>query len=305
MKLSTSSVKAFQKTITSYYRTHKRNFPWRETKDPYAILVSEIMLQQTQADRVIPFFTAFLEKFPTPYALAKAPVRDVLKAWQGLGYNRRALALKNAAEIIVSKHRGIFPRSIAAIDALPGVGPYTAGAIAAFAFGVASPIIETNIRTVYLHSFFKGKWKVRDAEILEVIQITTPLLPPPRLPSTTKTVTGRGADSAPLLGQVGKRIGSRQQIREWYHALMDYGAMLKKTVGNPNVRARAYLRQSKFKGSKRELRGAILRRATENDVVAFSDFRAQEFAFPIKEIFLQLTAEGFLERKGRVFVLAK
>src|SRR3989344_6951959 len=140
MKLSTSSVKAFQKTITSYYRTHKRNFPWRETKDPYAILVSEIMLQQTQADRVIPFFTAFLEKFPTPYALAKAPVRDVLKAWQGLGYNRRALALKNAAEIIVSKHRGIFPRSIAAIDALPGVGPYTAGAIAAFAFGVASPI---------------------------------------------------------------------------------------------------------------------------------------------------------------------
>src|SRR3989344_3328110 len=140
MRPASPLITQFKKTIWRYYHTHKRNFPWRETKDPYAILVSEIMLQQTQADRVIPFFTAFLEKFPTPYALAKAPVRDVLKAWQGLGYNRRGRALHNAAEIIVSKHRGIFPRSIAAIDALPGVGPYTAGAIAAFAFGVASPI---------------------------------------------------------------------------------------------------------------------------------------------------------------------
>lgn len=278
MKRPKRKVIQFHDTITEYYQKNKRDFPWRKTHDPYAILVSEIMLQQTQTDRVVPKYAEWMKQFPTARALARAPLKKVLRVWSGLGYNRRALNLKRAAEMIVKEYGGVVPKTIEAIDALPGVGSYTAGAIAAFAFGIPSAFIETNIRTVYLHFFFKRKKKVRDEEILEIIKITTP----------------------PLISP--SKEGER--VRTWYNALMDYGAMLKETVGNPNTRSAHYAKQSAFKGSKRELRGALLRTATEKGSVTPVDFKKHQSAFSPVDIFTELVIEGFLKKEGKGFRLA-
>ena len=174
MKLTSSEILRFQKTILHFYAKQGRVFPWRETRDPYAILVSEIMLQQTQTDRVIAKYLEWMKRFPTVEALARAPSQKVLRVWQGLGYNRRALHLKRAGEMIVKKSDGVIPSDVEKLDALPGVGPYTAGAIGAFAFNIPSAFIETNIRTVHLHFFFKKRKKVGDEEILKVIERTLP-----------------------------------------------------------------------------------------------------------------------------------
>lgn len=291
MKLSPQTIHRFRETVFRYYRKHGRDFPWRPpslklrkdgSADPYAILVSEIMLQQTQAERVVPKYLEWMKAFPTAEALAKAGVGDVLKKWQGLGYNRRALNLKRSAEMIVKEYEGVFPKTISEIDALPGVGPYTAGAIGAFAFGIPSAFIETNIRTVYLHFFFKGKRNVRDEEILRMIERT--------LPKTTPT---RRRVAPPLL----------RGIRDWYNALMDYGAMLKRTEGNLNMRSAQYAKQSRFKGSKRELRGAILRLASENKKVTEGNFREYASAHPVKDIISELAKEGFLKKEGKAYKL--
>lgn len=269
MKLSPKRIIQFQKLVVDFHRKNGRSFPWRQTRDPYAILVSEVMLQQTQAERVVLFFNKWMKEFPTVKTLAKAPLKKVLQAWQGLGYNRRALHLKQAAQILVGKYGGEIPRSIEKIDKLPGIGPYTAGAIAAFAFDIASPFIETNIRTVYLHFFFKGKTQVEDQEIYSLVAQTLP----------------------------------EGKIGEWYQALMDYGAMLKKTLGNPNTRSAGYAKQSSFRGSRRELRGAIIRHALQESKVTLSDFQELKSGFAIAEIFYELVSEGFLKKEGRTFLL--
>src|SRR3989338_6335145 len=278
MKHTRQEVVRFHKIVLDYYQKHRRDLPWRPptlplrkdgTADPYAILVSEVMLQQTQVERVTLKFLEWMRKFPTPESLAKASLGDVLKLWQGLGYNRRALNLKRAAEMIVKEYGGEVPRDIEKIDALPGVGPYTAGAIAAFAFDIPSAFIETNIRTVYLHFFFKGKREVRDEEILEAVGKTLP----------------------------------RKNIRDWYYALMDYGVMLKHTVGNQNARSSEYAKQSAFKGSRREVRGEILRKATERRTVSPREIAASG-GHGVQDIFAELVREGFLKRKGRRFIIA-
>ena len=271
----------FRKTIWKFYTKHKRNFPWRRTRNPYAILISEVMLQQTQVERVVPFFNRWMKKFPTVEVLARAPLKEVLPGWQGLGYNRRALALKGSAEMIMKEYGGIFPKSIEEIDALPGVGPYTAGAIAAFAFNAPSVFIETNIRTVYLHFFFKGRANVRDEQILALVAQT--------LPNKVRPFSRYKVEPC--------------SVREWYNALMDYGAMLKATVGNLNIKSASYAKQSSFKGSKRELRGEILRRATKGKVTS-ADFTEAHSGFPPMEILLELVKEGFLRREGSGFRLA-
>jgi A/G-specific adenine glycosylase len=229
------NTKTFQSTILSYYRANKRHFAWRETLDPYAIMVSEIMLQQTQTDRVIPKYKHWLKKFPNFETLAKAQLRDVLREWQGLGYNRRALALKRAAGIVVEKYHGTLPKDYEKILELPGIGPYTAGAIMAFAFNKPFPIIETNIRTVFIHFFFAS----------------------PKLESS-KSKGGFGIHDKEILKLVEKTL-DRKNVREWYYALMDYGVMLKKTHGNLNQKSKHYTKQSTFKGSNRELRANIVR----------------------------------------------
>ncbi len=216
----------FVKEVWNYYRRHGRqSLPWRKTTNPYRILVSEIMLQQTQVERVIPKYQAFLKQFPTPKKLSEASLGEVLKTWQGLGYNRRAKMLHECAKQIVSGHRGRFPRTYTELIKLRGVGPYTAGAIMAFAFNTPVPIIETNIRSIFIHYFYNNATDVTDKEIFEIVERTL----------------------------------DRKNPREWYYALMDYGVYIKKEFGNPNSRSKHYTKQSVFKGSDREIRGAILR----------------------------------------------
>jgi len=184
--------------------------------------------------------------------------------------------------MLVKEYGGNIPADIHKIDELPGVGPYTAGAIGAFAFNISSAFIETNIRTVYLHFFFKGRAKVSDEEILEVVEQTLPNEVQP---------------------QIGKEVEPRS-VRRWYSALMDYGAMLKATVGNPNIHSKSYTRQSTFKGSRRELRGTILRLVTEKGKMTLADAKKHTKAVSAEEVVSDLAREGFLKKSGKSFRLA-
>lgn len=242
MPPSKERIRSFREKIHAYFATHSRELPWRKTQDPYKILVSEIMLQQTQVERVIPKYLEFTKLFPDFHALRRASQKDVLAAWQGLGYNRRALALKRLAEIVVTRYEGKLPKDREQLAQLPGIGKTTAGEILAFAFNIPSPFIETNIRRVFIHEFFDGVEGVRDGEILPIVEATL----------------------------------DRKNPREWYWALMDYGSMLKKRVENPNRRSAHYSRQMPFGGSDRRIRGIIVRvllrkeRATEGELLSES-----------------------------------
>jgi len=187
------------------------------------------MLQQTQVERVIPFYKRFVKKYPTARALSRASLRDVLKVWNGLGYNRRAKFLHEAAKQIVTLKK--FPRKAEEIEKLPGVGHYTARAVAAFAFNRPEVFVETNIRTVLTHSY-KGLSFAKDGRVED------------------KTLL-------PLVAETLKR--SKMEPRDFYAAMMDYGAHLKKQGIRLNSKSRHYTKQSKFEGSVRQLRGAILR----------------------------------------------
>jgi len=211
--------------VYAEYRERARVLPWRETRDPWAILVSELMLQQTQVARVVPKYLDWLRRWPDPAALAAASVAETLAAWSGLGYNRRALALKAAASIITLEHGGVVPEDAAALRALPGVGAYTAGAVRAFAFGQPDVFLETNIRAALLHWFFPGREGVRDRDLLPVAAL----------------------------------VLDRDDPRTWYYALMDYGAALKRLAPNPSRRSAHHAVQTRFEGSLRQARGAIVR----------------------------------------------
>ncbi len=223
--LTTSEISEFRQIVLDHFYATDRQLPWRNTDDPYAILVSEIMLQQTQAERVIPKYQAFLHELPSWHALAQAPVEQVLRLWQGLGYNRRALALQRTAQSVSYDHDGILPRTTEELQKLPGIGPYTAGAVLAFAFNQPVVMIETNIRRVYLHHFCQDRQDVPDKELLELIR--------------------QSVDT--------------ENPRIWYYALMDYGAWMGKQGANANTRSKHYTKQSKFEGSHRQLRGKLLR----------------------------------------------
>ncbi|MBN2248060.1 MAG: A/G-specific adenine glycosylase [Coriobacteriia bacterium] len=211
--------------VWEHYDAHARDdLPWRATRDPYRVLVSEVMLQQTQVARVVTKYAEFLASFPTVEALAEAPLDEVFRVWRGLGYNRRALALKRAAEAIVAEHGGCVPDTAEGLVALPGIGHATAAQILAFAFDVGVPFIETNIRSVYLHEFFGDAEDVPDSAILPLVEATM----------------------------------DRERPREWFWALMDYGTHLKATRPNPSRRSRHHVRQGRFEGSNRQLRGRLL-----------------------------------------------
>lgn len=216
---------AFQQLVLSRYRAAARKFPWRETTDPYAILVSEIMLQQTQVGRVAEKFPAFLSAFPDFTTLAKAPLADVLAAWQGMGYNRRAIALQKCARLVMEEYGGKLPDNPEILATFPGIGKATAASICAYAFNRPVVFIETNIRRVFIHHFFEDGAMVSDDEIRPLVEAAL----------------------------------YRPDPREWYNALMDYGTDLAKSVPNPNRRSRHYTKQSAFEGSDRQVRGAILK----------------------------------------------
>lgn len=148
--------KIFSTQILSWYSQHQRTLPWRTHNSPYYVLVSEFMLQQTQVPRVIEKFKEFTEKFPTIYDLAKASKAEVIQAWSGLGYNRRALLLYRFAQEVCEKHNGIVPQDKEQLQELPGMGPYTTGAVLSFAYNLPEPAIDVNVRRIYLR-FFQGK----------------------------------------------------------------------------------------------------------------------------------------------------
>jgi A/G-specific adenine glycosylase len=225
------------------------------------------MLQQTQVERVRAFYENFMKRFPDFAALAKAKKSDVLRVWQGLGYNRRALALRKSAGIVIKKYNGALPRERETLESLPGIGPYTAGAIRVFAFGEPEIFIETNIRRVFIHFFFPRKRKVHDREIMPLIEKTL----------------------------------DRNDPREWYFALMDYGAMLGVTaMANPNRRSAHYAKQSKFSGSDREIRGKIVRFLLAHKKASMENLGK---AIPqpkerILKVVDALSREGFLKKTG-------
>lgn len=226
MSSMSSRVAAFRRLVWAHYKTQGRHaLPWRESYDPYRVLVSEVMLQQTQVERVIAYYEDWLNKFPTVHALAKAPLSNVLRAWQGLGYNRRAKLLHETAKAVVREYQGTFPQAPEELEKLPGIGPYTARAVAAFAFNQDVAFIETNIRTVFTHHFFPKKNEVSDKELMPLIQEALP----------------------------------KGKSRLWYSALMDYGSSLKRAGVQINAKAKGYKKQSTFAGSSREARGTILK----------------------------------------------
>lgn len=213
-------------------------------RDPYIIWLSEVMLQQTQVPRVEARMPAWLDRFPTVRALAQAAPSDVLDAWQGMGYNRRALALHRAAQCVVEDWDGEFPREMHDLVALPGIGPATAQGIRSFAFDLPGVYLETNVRTIFLHHFFPDVPAVPDRELVPLIQAACPAAP------------GAVADE---IAPFAVPQDDADTPRAWYYALLDYGAYLKKTLPNPSRRSASYSRQSKFEGSRRQKRAHIVR----------------------------------------------
>ena len=268
-----STVAEFQSMILDFYRQEGRSFPWRETRDPYAILVSELMLQQTQTERVVPKYLAWLEAFPTAADLAAAPFPQVLAAWSGLGYNRRAGYLQSACRQVVQELGGVFPSTAKELQRLKGVGAYTAGAVAAFAFNRPEVFIETNIRSVYLFFFYPDQEKVSDAQLMPLIQATV----------------------------------YHQDPRRWYYALMDYGAALKKSTANPNRQSRHYSRQSRFEGSLRQARGAIVRQLSlgGNRPQALEDLAAGAGIdlYRMQGAAESLVSEGMIMQRGNLYCI--
>ena len=263
----------FRNTLWQHYKTYGRHaLPWRLTTNPYRILVSEVMLQQTQVERVIPFYRAWLKKFPTARALAKTSLSDVLKMWQGLGYNRRAKMLHLAAKAIVNQG-GVFPKTVEALEALPGIGPYTARAVAAFAYNQDVTFIETNIRTVFIHHFFSDRTTVTDAELALLV---TKALP-------------------------------KGRAREWYAALMDYGSYLKRSGIRTNARVKGYTKQSTFEGSVRQARGMILKTLVRGsrDATFLIDILGAKRRAQVKSQLASLTKEGMIELYRGKFRLPK
>lgn len=287
-----SSVQEFQSMILDFYRQEGRSFPWRETCDPYEILVSELMLQQTQTERVVPKYLNWLQEFPTAQALAQAPFSQVLAAWSGLGYNRRAGYLQEACRQVVEELSGVFPSSACELEKLRGVGPYTARAVATFAFNKPEVFIETNIRSVYLFLFFprdnfpsgqegghkeadeaSHPVKVADSSLMPLIEVTL----------------------------------YHEDPRSWYYALMDYGARLKKSTANPNRRSLHYSRQSKFQGSLRQARGAIVKilAQTQGNILSLKEIEGESGIelYRLESAAESLVAEGMICRQGDLYCI--
>lgn len=260
------TVGAFQKIVWDFYSNNKRPFAWRNVVDPYCIVVSEVMLQQTQTHRVASKYEEFIVAFPTFGHLARASLHDVLNIWQGLGYYRRAKYMYQMAKIVVNEHDGILPDQESILQTFPGIGPATAASICAFAFNKPTIFIETNIRTVFIDYFFKDKTVVTDKEIMPLIKASV----------------------------------DNDNAREWYYALMDYGVWLKALYGNQNRKSAHYTRQSKFEGSDRQIRAKILKLIIKKEVITdeyilFGLTREKE---RVEKIINQLKDERFIVKSA-------
>ena len=283
MGISPERLEEFSATVWERGRELYRDLPWRDTHDPYAILLSEVMLQQTQVSRVMGRWEQWLETFPTIADLASAPLPPVLELWQGMGYNRRALNLKRCAEEVVAMHDGVVPSDKKALLALPGIGPSTAAGVRIFAFRQPDMYLETNVRAVFIHELFPGRESVADKELVSLVEATCP---------------------------------QDARVRAWYYALLDYGAYLKKTMPNPTRRSKHYTRQSKFEGSHRQKRAYLLRRVID-DALSTEDLardlaqserasgRQEPSVEEVRAILDELEREGFVMRRGDAWLCAE
>jgi A/G-specific adenine glycosylase len=265
-RVTPEAVRRFRRQIYRFYQDQGRQLPWRATTNPYQILVSEIMLQQTQVERVALKYEPFIHAFPDFFALARAPLRDIMARWQGLGYNRRALALQGIARRVVMEFQGRLPASVDTLRTFPGIGEATAGALAAFAFNQPVVFIETNIRRVFLHCFLADRSGVRDRELLPLVDQTL----------------------------------DRKRPRPWYYALMDYGARLKRAGPNPNRRSAHHQRQAPFADSDRQIRGLILKALLSSPDLSAGELVKAVGKSPARTTGLinTLIQEGFLEQSG-------
>jgi A/G-specific adenine glycosylase len=271
MQLTKQEINSFQAFIWDFYKNFGRSFVWRNIECPYKVLISEIMLQQTQTYRVEPKFEQFIVVFPTVEVLAQATLKEVLSIWQGLGYNRRALYLHKTAQKIMQEYQGQLPADSCILETFPGIGKATANSICAFAFNIPTIFIETNIRAVFIHTFFRDKKRVSDTSILPLV----------------------------------KAAIDKENPREWYYALMDYGVYLKKNYSNPSRKSRHHIIQSKFEGSDRQIRGAIIRLLTMH-----KEMREVEIVKELKKesnrvigILQQLCKENLIEQKNDYFFI--
>lgn len=259
----------FIQNVWSFYHDNYRSMPWRENTDPYYVLVSELMLQQTQVLRVIPKFESFITQFPDVTLLASAQQVDVLAAWSGLGYNRRAKFLHGAAQQIADGYGGVIPNDETKLITLKGIGPNTARAVLAYAFNQPVVFIETNIRSVYIHEFFADNAEVNDSELLPLIEATL----------------------------------DKENPREWYWALMDYGSHIKRNFRNPSRRSKHHTKQSPFEGSARQIRGRIVKLLLEHDYTHKELHEAVGGDARFEEIIQQLLSENMIAQKnGRFYI---
>lgn len=270
-RLSSVGIELFSSLIKGYFRENRRHFEWRYAPDPYHVFVSEVMLQQTQTDRVAQKFPLFLQAFPCWKSLAAAPLQHVLTVWQGMGYSRRALALHKTAQLIVTNYSGMLPQEEVLLDEFPGIGPATASSIICFAFNKKTIFIETNIRTVFIALFFGQRRDVHDNEIMPLVEQTL----------------------------------DQDDPRSWYYALMDYGVFLKKKIPNPSRRSKHYTKQTPFEGSERQIRGLILKYLAARGKVHFDELCAAIKRPPhrIERNLFALCDEGFIKIEGDFFVM--
>lgn len=262
-------IDTFRSTVLDYYCKNKRILPWRETINPYWVLLSEVMLQQTQVPRVMVKFDEFIHAFPDFKTLAGAELPQVLATWQGLGYNRRGKYLLEAAQQIVSRFGGVIPKSPELVDELPGIGIATASAIVTYTYNIPSVFIETNIRRVFIHHFFEDSPEVSDAEIL------------------------------PLVAEA----VDKDNPRDWYYALMDYGTYLAKTVINPNRKSKQYSVQSKFEGSVRQVRGELLRYFLKHKKAKYEKLTEQFTDERLENALAGLVKDGLINKSGTKYTL--
>lgn len=255
-------LKLFTTIIYNYYAAHRRPFVWRNHIDPYHVVVSEIMLQQTQTKRVEQKFPEFITRFPSFEKLASASLHEVLTAWTGLGYNRRGIALHKISQLITNSYQGTVPDEPAVLETFPGIGPASASSIIAFAYNKPTLFIETNIRSVFIHFFFENQQAVSDKIILEMVEKTL----------------------------------DRSNPREWYYALMDYGVLLKTLYPNPSRKSKHYTKQSKFEGSNRQLRSIILQTILKNPEISIRELIKKVAHEPlrIEKNVADLEKEGFV-----------
>ncbi|MHA2359292.1 MAG: Fe-S cluster assembly protein HesB [Candidatus Thorarchaeota archaeon] len=261
VKYSGADVSAFQERIMQWWDENARDLPWRCDSSPYNVLVSEVMLQQTQVNRVVPKYLEFLNQFPTLEVLAAADTKELLQIWSGLGYNRRALWLREAARQIMVKNE--FPNTVEELRNLKGVGPYTSRSILIFAFNKDLAAVDTNIRRVLIASGFADE----EMSSSQLQQVADDLL-----------LKGRSCD--------------------WHNALMDYGALV---ITSSSTGVSPQTKQPRFKGSTRQLRGAIIRILTKSHTLSLNELISNLNSENIQckdvnPVLNQLLAEGFVER---------